>query len=39
MLSGDCATRPQRMVLIDARPAIDVVHGEIVRVVEEKLMR
>lgn len=30
---------PQRMVLIDARPAIDVVHGEIVRVVEEKLMR
>jgi dTMP kinase len=29
----------QRMVLIDARPAIDVVHEEIVRVVEEKLVR
>jgi dTMP kinase len=30
---------PQRMVLIDARPAIEVVHGEIVRVVGERLNR
>lgn len=28
---------PQRVVKIDARPAIDVVHGEIMRMVEERL--
>jgi dTMP kinase len=29
---------PERVVVIDARPAIEVVHEEIVRVVEEKLL-
>ena len=31
------AREPQRVVKIDARPAIEIVHAEIVRVVEEKL--
>lgn len=30
---------PQRVVMIDARPPIEVVHEEIVRVVEERLKR
>ena len=30
---------PQRVVLIDARPPIEVVHAEIVQVVKERLMR
>ncbi len=30
---------PQRVALIDARPAIEVVHGEILRIVRERLKR
>ena len=29
---------PQRVVMVDARPEIEVVHAEIVRVVEERML-
>ena len=30
---------PQRVVLVDARPPLEVVHPQIVRVVRERLMK